>query len=164
MLVHYVDTYSIRQYSCFYYLHFVKLWLPKKDVATELWFSIKWCRLLAAVHIKYIVEYSVKLWDVRRYETDEPDIALLIYTEDEESSENENHRLEYYVLFKIRAAEGVFLILVRRHVHRNDEQFRQHFRWTPILFNYVLKHLQYDLTPKPYKRHKILFLYFHSWF
>ncbi|KAL4132684.1 hypothetical protein QTP88_009802 [Uroleucon formosanum] len=85
---------------------------------------------------------------------DDLDIALLVFLDDEESSEDENNRLEESVMFKNRETEGAFQILVRRHLQCNDEKFRQYFRLTPVLFDYVLNHIRDDLTYKPYNRHK----------
>ncbi|XP_050520804.1 uncharacterized protein LOC126894103 [Daktulosphaira vitifoliae] len=85
---------------------------------------------------------------------DDLDIALLVCLDDEESSEDENNRLEESVMFKNRETEGAFQILVRRHLQCNDEKFRQYFRLTPVLFDYVLNHIRDDLTSKPYNRHK----------
>ncbi|GFX64649.1 DDE Tnp4 domain-containing protein [Trichonephila clavipes] len=61
---------------------------------------------------------------------DDLDVALLLYLEDEQSSEEEN-RSEESELFKNRSSEGAFQILVFRHLHCNDEKFRQYFRLTP---------------------------------
>lgn len=91
---------------------------------------------------------------MRWLKMDELDLAILVYLEDEESSEDENHRLEESALFKNRVTEGAFQILVCRHLHFNDEKFRQYFRLTPELFDYVLNHIKDDLTCKPYNRHK----------
>ncbi|GFR17140.1 hypothetical protein TNCT_460491 [Trichonephila clavata] len=69
---------------------------------------------------------------------DELDVALLIYLEDEQPSEEESNRSEENELFKNRSSEGAFEILVRRHLHYNEEKLRQYFRLTPVLFDYVL--------------------------
>ncbi|GFY53099.1 DDE_Tnp_IS1595 domain-containing protein [Trichonephila inaurata madagascariensis] len=50
--------------------------------------------------------------------------------------------------------KGAFQILVRQHLHCNDEKFRQYFRLTPVLFDYVLSSIRDELTSKPYNRHK----------
>ncbi|GFU65351.1 uncharacterized protein TNCV_2836611 [Trichonephila clavipes] len=84
---------------------------------------------------------------------DDLDVALLLYLEDEQSSSEENHS-EESELFKNRSSEGVFQILVCRHLHCNDEKFRQYFRLTPVLFDYVLNNIRDELTSKPYNRHK----------
>ena len=65
------------------------------------------------------------------------DIALLVFLEDEESSEEENRRSEENVMFKNRATEGAFRILVRRHLNCNDEKFRPKIVFKlglPVLF------------------------------
>ncbi|GFR02965.1 hypothetical protein TNCT_140601 [Trichonephila clavata] len=78
---------------------------------------------------------------------DDLDVALLIYFEDEQSSEEENK------LFKNRSSEGAFEILVR-HLNWNEEKFRQYFCLRPVLFDYVLNNKQDELISKPYNRHK----------
>ncbi|GFU02559.1 DDE Tnp4 domain-containing protein [Trichonephila clavipes] len=82
-----------------------------------------------------------------------PYVALLLYLEDEQSSEEEN-RSEESELFQNRSSEGAFQILVCRHLPCNDEKFRQYFRLTPVLFDYVLNNIRDELTSKPYNRHK----------
>ncbi|GFY60565.1 hypothetical protein TNIN_231141 [Trichonephila inaurata madagascariensis] len=84
---------------------------------------------------------------------DDLDVALVMYLEDEQSSEEES-RSEESELFKNRSSEGVFQILVCRHLHCNDEEFRQYFRLTAVLFDYVLNNIPDELTSKPYNRHK----------
>ena len=85
---------------------------------------------------------------------DDLDLALLIFLEDEESSEDEKKRLEASDIFKRRATEGAYEILVCRHLHCNEEKFREYFRLTPVLFDYVLNYIKCDLTSKPYNRNK----------
>ncbi|GFR15942.1 DDE Tnp4 domain-containing protein [Trichonephila clavata] len=63
---------------------------------------------------------------------DDLDVALIMYLEDEQSSEEES-RSEESELFTNRPSEGYFQILVRSHLHCNDEKFRQYFRLTPVL-------------------------------
>ncbi|GFT41505.1 hypothetical protein TNCV_3942651 [Trichonephila clavipes] len=75
---------------------------------------------------------------------DDLDVALLLYLEDEQSSEE--NRSEESELFKNRSSEGAFQILVRRHLHCNNEKFRQYFRLTPVLFDYVLNNIRDELT------------------
>ncbi|GFY40447.1 hypothetical protein TNIN_189431 [Trichonephila inaurata madagascariensis] len=82
---------------------------------------------------------------------DDLDVALVMYLEDEHSSEES--RSEESKLFKNRS-EGAFQILVRLHLHGNDEKFRQYFCLTPVLFDYVLNNIRDELTSKPYNRHK----------
>ncbi|GFY76658.1 DDE Tnp4 domain-containing protein [Trichonephila inaurata madagascariensis] len=84
---------------------------------------------------------------------DELDVALIIYLEDEQSSEEES-RSEESELFKNRSSEGAFQILVRRHLHCNEEKFKQYFHLMPVLFDYVLNNIRDELTSKPYNRHK----------
>lgn len=90
---------------------------------------------------------------------DDLDVALFVFLEDEESSEDEKNRSEESVMFKNCTTEGAFQILVRRHLHCNDEKFRQYFRLTPVLFDYVLNHIRaisyhHGFTFKTYNRHK----------
>ncbi|GFU65439.1 hypothetical protein TNCV_633621 [Trichonephila clavipes] len=54
-------------------------------------------------------------------DVDRVDVALLLYLEDEQSSEEEENRSEESELFKNRSSEGAFQILVCRHLHCNDE-------------------------------------------
>ncbi|XP_063585209.1 uncharacterized protein LOC134762594 [Penaeus indicus] len=82
---------------------------------------------------------------------DDLDTALLIYLEDESS---EDERLEESQLFKCRSTEGAFSILVVRRLHCNEEKFREYFRLTPVLFDYVLNHIRDQLTSRPYNRHR----------
>lgn len=84
---------------------------------------------------------------------DDLDLALLIYLEDDLSSEEENSRIAEDDLFKFRDTEGAFEILVRRHLLSNEDKFREYFRLTPQLFDYVLHHIRNDLSYKPYNRH-----------
>ncbi|GFY66948.1 hypothetical protein TNIN_437641 [Trichonephila inaurata madagascariensis] len=84
---------------------------------------------------------------------DDLDVALVMYLEDEQSSE-EGSRSEESELFKNRSSEGAFQILVRRHLHCNDEKFRQYICLTPVLFDYVLNNIRDELTSKPYNRHQ----------
>lgn len=84
---------------------------------------------------------------------DDLDLALVIYLEDELSSEEENSRMAEDDLFKSRGTEGAFEILVRRRLLSNEEKFREYFRLTPQLFDYVLNHIRHDLSYKPYNRH-----------
>ncbi|GFY43770.1 hypothetical protein TNIN_192621 [Trichonephila inaurata madagascariensis] len=81
------------------------------------------------------------------------DVALVMYLEDEQSSEEES-RSEESELFKNRSSAGAFQILVHRHFQCNDEKFRQYFRLTPVLFDYVLNNVRGELTSNPYSRHK----------
>lgn len=85
---------------------------------------------------------------------DDLDLAIIIYLEDELSSEEENSRMKEDDLFKARGTEGSFEILVSRHLKSNEEKFREYFRLTPLLFDYVLNHIRDDLSYKPYNRHK----------
>ncbi|GFV37722.1 uncharacterized protein TNCV_2503601 [Trichonephila clavipes] len=78
---------------------------------------------------------------------DDLDVALLLYLENEQSSEEENY-------LRIDLLKELFQILVCRHLHCNDEKFRQYFRLTPVLFDYVLNNIRDELTSKPYNRHK----------
>ncbi|GFY37600.1 hypothetical protein TNIN_414991 [Trichonephila inaurata madagascariensis] len=78
---------------------------------------------------------------------DDLDVALVMSLEDEQSSEESE-------LFKNRSSEGAFQILVRRHLHCNDEKFRQYFRLKLVLFDYVLNNIRDELTSNPYNRHK----------
>ncbi|GFU07569.1 DDE Tnp4 domain-containing protein [Trichonephila clavipes] len=62
-----------------------------------------------------------------------------------------NHHQKKIVLkkanyLKNRSSEGAFQILVCRHLHCNDEKFRQYFRLTPVLFDYVLNNIRDELT------------------
>jgi hypothetical protein len=82
------------------------------------------------------------------------DLELLIFLEDEQSSEDNTECLEASDIFKRRATEGAYEILVRRHLHCNEDKFREYFRLTPVLFDYVLNYIKGDLTSKPYNRNK----------
>ena len=82
---------------------------------------------------------------ITRKNMDDLDVALLIYLEDEESSEEEEYcsrgrKRKEAKMFKNRHSEGAFQILVNRHLICNDEKFRQYFRLTPVLFDYVLSY------------------------
>ncbi|XP_063912685.1 uncharacterized protein LOC135129463 [Zophobas morio] len=85
---------------------------------------------------------------------DDLDLALLIVLEDEESSEEESKRSKESDIFKNRATEGAYEILICRHLHCNEEKFRQYFRLTPVLFDYVLNYIKDDITSKPCNRNK----------
>jgi hypothetical protein len=66
--------------------------------------------------------------------------------EDKESSEHDTERLEASDIFKRRATDGAYEILVRRHLHCNEDKFRKYFPLTPVLFDYVLNYIKCDLT------------------
>ena len=84
------------------------------------------------------------------------DLALLIFLEDEESSssEEDGKRSEESKIFKNRQSEGVYEILISRHLRANDVKFREYFRLTPVLFDYVLNFIKEDIASKPYNRNK----------
>ena len=44
---------------------------------------------------------------------------------------------------------------MHRHLHCNEEKFREYFHLTPVLFNYVLHYVKH-LSSKPYNRNKHL--------
>jgi hypothetical protein len=74
--------------------------------------------------------------------------------EDKESSEHDTERLEASDIFKRRATEGAYEIFVCRHLHCTEDKFREYFRLTPVLFDYVLNYIKGDLISKPYNRNK----------
>lgn len=84
---------------------------------------------------------------------DHEDLALLILMEDEES-DVETSRSSECDIFKNRTTEGTFHILIRRHLITHAEKFREYFRLTPELFDFVLNHVREDLISKAYNRHK----------
>ena len=51
---------------------------------------------------------------------DDLDLALLIYLEDEQSSDDERERADVSEIFKRRTTEGTYEILVRRHLQSNN--------------------------------------------
>jgi hypothetical protein len=63
---------------------------------------------------------------------DDLDLTVLICLEDEESSEEESKESD---IFKSRATEGAYEILIRHHLHCNEEKFRTYFRLTSVLFD-----------------------------
>lgn len=83
---------------------------------------------------------------------DDIDVALVIILEEEESSEEETQRNAESELFKKRKDEGAFEILVCRHLFQNENKFREYFRLTPNLFDYVLNYIKEDITLKPTNR------------
>lgn len=85
---------------------------------------------------------------------DDLDLALFIFLEDEESSEDDMERSEARAIFKRRTTEGAYEILVRRHLSGNENKFIEYFRLTLVLFDYVLNYIKDDLTSKPYNRNK----------
>lgn len=85
---------------------------------------------------------------------DDLDLAMIIFLEGECSSEEETKRSEESEIFKKRKTEGVYEILICRHLQTNDEKFRQYFRLTPVLFDYVLNHIKDDIVSKPCNRNK----------
>lgn len=82
------------------------------------------------------------------------DLALAIFLEDEESSSEDEKRRSTSDLFKHRSTEGTFEILVCRHLQTNEDKFKEYFRLTPVLFDYVLGYIKDELTSKPYNRNK----------
>lgn len=84
---------------------------------------------------------------------DDLDIALLVFIEDEESEEESDvSRESESNLFKKRTEEGAYQILICRHLHKNEKKFRECFRLTPVLFDYVLNYIKDDITLKPTNR------------
>ncbi|XP_072380881.1 uncharacterized protein [Diabrotica undecimpunctata] len=55
-------------------------------------------------------------------------------------------------LFKNRTVEGAYQILICRHLHTNENKFREHFPLTPVLFDYVLGYIKHDLCAIPTNR------------
>nr|CAH7738997.1 unnamed protein product [Callosobruchus chinensis] len=82
---------------------------------------------------------------------DDLDVALLVVL-DGEDSEEEKHRRSESDLFKKRSIEGAYQILICRHLYTNDNKFREYFRLTPALFDYVLGYIKEDLCSKPTNR------------
>ena len=82
---------------------------------------------------------------------DDVDKALLICLEDEESSDEE--RSKESDIFKSRCEEGAFQILVVCRLYCNEEKFREYFRSTTGLFDYILNPIRNDITSKPFNRH-----------
>lgn len=82
---------------------------------------------------------------------DDLDVALVIFLEAEESSEEETRKSECE-LFKNRRKEGAYEVLVCRHLFNNESKFREYFRLTPILFDYILNNIQEDITLNPTNR------------
>lgn len=86
---------------------------------------------------------------------DDFDLAMIVFLEAEESSsEEEAKRSKECEIFKKRRSEGVYEILICRHLQTNDVKFRQYFRLTPVLFDYVLNQIKEDIVSKPYNRNK----------
>nr|CAH7761364.1 unnamed protein product [Callosobruchus chinensis] len=82
---------------------------------------------------------------------DDLDVALLVVL-DGEDSEEEKHRRSESDLFKKRSIEGAYQILICRHLYTNENRFREYFRLTPALFDYVLGYIKEDLCSKPTNR------------
>lgn len=82
---------------------------------------------------------------------DDLDVALLVVLNGEESEED-IHRRSESDLFKKRTAEGAYQILICRHLYTNENKFREYFRLTPVLFDYVLGYIKEDLCSKPTNR------------
>lgn len=57
-------------------------------------------------------------------------------------------------IFKRCAAEGGYEILVHHHLFCNEENVKEYFCLTPVLFGYVLNYIKYGLTSNPDNRNK----------
>ncbi|KAF5277456.1 hypothetical protein FQR65_LT15986 [Abscondita terminalis] len=78
---------------------------------------------------------------------DDLDVALLVVLNGEESEEEIHRRSESH-LFKKRTTEGAYKILICLHLYSNENKFREYFRLTPALFDYVLGYIEEDLCSK----------------
>lgn len=56
-------------------------------------------------------------------------------------------RQEHKQLFKYRRTEGTFEILVNRHLHQDDDSFKDFFRMSKETFYKIVRLIQPDLRP-----------------
>lgn len=73
------------------------------------------------------------------------DIVLFHLLEDEFEEDVIKKRNGTRQLFKKRRTEGAFQLLICQHLIDDDTKFREYFRLTPNLFDYVLQHIKDDI-------------------
>ena len=79
---------------------------------------------------------------------DDLDLAVMICLEaeaEESEEEKEVPRIKSD-LFKCRDTEGVYEILIKRHLMKNENKFKEFFRLTPHLFHKVLGFIKEDIS------------------
>lgn len=79
-------------------------------------------------------------------EQDDDDVSALLAV----GSEN-NTVLE---MFENRNKEGVYELLVLKHLSDNDTKFREFLRLTPQLFYIVLNHIKDEISSQPTNKHR----------
>lgn len=84
------------------------------------------------------------LWLLLLDDDDEEDTLIMMKT---------NKQKKVHNMFQNRVREGAFNNLIKRHLIDDDTKFREYFRLTPHLFNYVLTFIRNDITPKVSNRH-----------
>lgn len=57
-------------------------------------------------------------------------------------------------IFKSRRIEGVFEILIKRHLFNNEKKFQEYFRLSRSLFKSVLNSIKSDINKEPYRNRK----------
>lgn len=93
-------------------------------------------------------------------EDDHTNLLLLWLLQDEEEEEYELLCLERkkpkkaHEMFAARNEEGAFNILICRHLLEDDTKFKEYFRLTPYMFNYVLQFIKDDLTKTSNNKHQ----------
>lgn len=78
-------------------------------------------------------------------EQDDDDVSALL------AVENENR--EVLQMFENRSKEGVYNLLVLKHLSDNDTKFKEFFRLTPQLFYTVLHHIKDEISTQPTNKH-----------
>lgn len=79
------------------------------------------------------------------------DLLSIILLEEEEEEEwlqlelLEKERCEKHDIFKKRAEEGYFSLLINSHLKGDEKKFREFFRLNPEQFNFVLSLIQEDI-------------------
>lgn len=85
-------------------------------------------------------------------------IAMVLEEEQDDDDESvavctENNNVSK--MFKNRAKEGVYELLVLKHLSDNDTKFKEFFRLTPHLFHSVLNHIKDEISSQPTNKHPV---------
>lgn len=68
---------------------------------------------------------------------------------EKEKKMREEKRRKICPIFVNRDIEGAMEILINRHLKQDETRFKQYFRLSFDLFEYVLKHIELDITSIP---------------
>lgn len=93
---------------------------------------------------------------------DRAKIVALFLTLDSETSDEEEEELlllnkktreSRHSIFANRNTEGVYEVLINRHLVDNDTKFKEYFRLSPTLFSKILEGIESELIVQPSPRY-----------